>query len=116
MANCTATRAPGASGCASGTRNTEPNPPPLSCVGGCVSFAPITLTAPAAVATLVSAAYGARSLTLDIQPIDPSALSDAAPNVLVDALSDSPHNATAGHIYIRRYIRNATDSSISALQ
>jgi hypothetical protein len=60
--------------------------------------------------------YGARSLTLDIQPIDPSVLSDAAPNVLVDAVSDAPHNATFGHVYIRRYVRNATDSSISALQ
>jgi hypothetical protein len=60
--------------------------------------------------------YGARSLTLDIQPIDPSVLSDAAPNVLVDAVSDAAHNATAGHIYIRRYVRNATDSSITALQ
>jgi hypothetical protein len=60
--------------------------------------------------------YGARSLTLDIQPIDPSVLSDAAPNVLVDAVSDAVHNATFGHVYIRRYVRNATDSSITALQ
>jgi hypothetical protein len=59
---------------------------------------------------------GARSLTVDIQPLDPAVSLDAAPNVAVDPTSDPAHNATFGRIYIRRYIRNATASAINALQ
>ncbi|MEN3283024.1 MAG: uncharacterized protein V7607_4164 [Solirubrobacteraceae bacterium] len=60
--------------------------------------------------------FGARSLTVDIQPLDPAVSIDAAPNVGLDLTSDPAHNATFGRVYIRRYIRNATASPINALQ
>jgi Lamin Tail Domain len=61
-----------------------------------------------------SGPYSARSLTADVQPLDPSVSIDAPPNVVVDPTSGP--NATFGRVYVRRYIRNATASAITALQ
>jgi hypothetical protein len=59
---------------------------------------------------------GAVSPTIEISPLDPSASVNAAPNAVVDPTSDPSNNATFGRLYLRRYIRNASFTPITALQ
>jgi hypothetical protein len=59
---------------------------------------------------------GAFSPTIEISPLDPAVSVNAAPNAFVDPTSDAPNNATFGRLYLRRSIRNASFTPITALQ
>jgi lamin tail-like protein len=59
---------------------------------------------------------GAFSPTVEISPLDPAVSVNATPNTVVDPTSDPPSNATFGRLYLRRYIRNASFTPITALQ
>ena len=59
---------------------------------------------------------GAISPTIEISPLDPGVSVNAAPNAFVDPTSDPVNNATQGRLYLRRYVRNASFTPITALQ